>query len=104
MDIDLAALPDDVETLQRMVRTLAAHHDIWTTGVRITWCREHRALERRSIYHLRNELHATGFAVTQSKLYWRYSSGEVHQVVYRIASLGCSKAGRRRPTSFANSV
>jgi transposase len=24
MDIDLAALPDDVETLQRMVRTLAA--------------------------------------------------------------------------------
>ena len=23
MDIDLAALPDDVETLQRMVRTLA---------------------------------------------------------------------------------
>ena len=24
MDIDLAALPDDVETLRRMVRTLAA--------------------------------------------------------------------------------
>ena len=24
MDVDLAALPDDVETLQRMVRTLAA--------------------------------------------------------------------------------
>ena len=28
MDIDLAALPDDVETLQQLVRSLAAEHDI----------------------------------------------------------------------------
>jgi hypothetical protein len=38
MDIDLAALPDDVETLQRMVRSLAAERTFPKRRLRSSDC------------------------------------------------------------------
>ena len=47
MDVDLAALPDDVETLQRMVRTLAAERTALSEAqAEIERLRLHRTAER----------------------------------------------------------